>query len=295
MKVYLFSEIPAHLKVNGEYLGKVNDNTYRLEVNAESPLFEFLPINSRYLPVYGSENSKEIKIFSINESKLIYPVYTLKNDYPFKVLGQKQQSNYNANASVTVVLDGTVKFFLDGSVNDVKALPFVPKNFEITLISNLIIISFSAERSALFIYSTQRGTLVYSDVVDEFYISDNLTVKKRYKTVNDTFIEEEWLLSDAPSLLSRKDFKVKDFLDVHPYLLPLAFFENLNIGASVQGAVTPNLNQKILDLQSFLGKYYKVIPLNGESVYLIKPDNVTLAKVEFENRLISNVLEEDCF
>ena len=295
MKVYLFSEIPAHLKVNGEYLGKVNDNTYRLEVNVESPLFEFLPINSRYLPVYGSENSKEIKIFSVNESKLIYPVYTLKNDYPFKVLGQKQQSNYNANASVTVVLDGTVKFFLDGSVSDVKALPFVPKNFEITLISNLIIISFSAERSALFIYSTQRGTLVYSDVVDEFYISDNLTVKKRYKTVNDTFIEEEWLLSDAPTLLSRKDFKVKDFLDVHPYLLPLAFFENLNIGASVQGAVTPNLNQKILDLQSFLGKYYKVIPINGESVYLIKPDNVTLAKVEFENRLISNVLEEDCF
>lgn len=295
MKVYLFSEIPAHLKVNGEYLGKVNDNTYHLEVNVESPLFEFLPINSRYLPVYGSENSKEIKIFSVNESKLIYPVYTLKNDYPFKVLGQKQQSNYNANASVTVVLDGTVKFFLDGSVSDVKALPFVPKNFEITLISNLIIISFSAERSALFIYSTQRGTLVYSDVVDEFYISDNLTVKKRYKTVNDTFIEEEWLLSDAPTLLSRKDFKVKDFLDVHPYLLPLAFFENLNIGASVQGAVTPNLNQKILDLQSFLGKYYKVIPINGESVYLIKPDNVTLAKVEFENRLISNVLEEDCF
>ena len=295
MKVYLYSETPAHLKINGEYYGKVNDNTFLIEENFENPFFEFLPINTRYLPVYGSENSKELRNFSVKGGQLVYPVYPIKNNYPFKVLGQKQQSSYNVSASVTTVLDGTIKFFLDGSVSDVKALPFIPKNFEITITSNLIIISFSAEKSALFIYSVQSRTLVYSDVVDEFYITDNLTVKKAYKTVTDTFIEEEWSLSDTPILLSRRDVKGKYFNDVHPYLLPLAFFENLIIGASVQDAVTLSLSQKIIDLQNFLGKYNKVLPLDSESVYLIKPNAITIAKVEFENRLISNVLEEDCF
>ena len=295
MKVYLYSETPAHLKINGEYYGKVNDNTFLIEENFENPLFEFLPINPRYQPVYGSENTKELRKFSVKNGQLVYPVYPLKNNYPFKVLGQKQQSSYNVTANVTAVLDGNIKFFLDGSITDVKPLPFIPKNFEISIVSNLIIISFTAEKSALFIYSVQSGTLVYYDVVDEFYISNNLTVKKGYKTVTDTFIEEEWQLSDSPTLLSRRDFKDKDFIDVHPHLLPLAFFENLIIGASVQDTVTFNLSQKIIDLQNFLGKYNKVLPIDKESVYLIKPNSVTIAKVEFENRLISNVLEEDCF
>lgn len=294
MKVYLYAETPCHLKVNGEYLGVISDNLHLATVDCDEPFFEFLPISAKYLPVYGSKSCSDIKIFTSFGKRFIYPVFPIKCGYPFKVIGQKQQSAYSVLASVTVVLDGTVKFFLDGTISDVKPLPFIPKDFEITILNDLIILSFSAEKSTVFIYSTQSNTLVFSGVFDEFYLSNNLTVKRRYKTATKTSIEEEWLLSSEPTLLSRRDTKEKDFFDIHPYLLPLAFFENLSIGASVQGALTPRLYDRISDLSSFLGKIVKVVPYNMDSVFLIKPNAITLAKVEMENRLISNVLEEDC-
>lgn len=294
MKVYLYSETPCHLKINGEYLGVINDNLHLADVECDEPFFELLPISAKYLPVYGSKSCNDIKIFNSFGRRFIYPVFPIKCGYPFKVIGQKQQSAYSILASVTVVLDGSIKFFLDGTISDVKALPFIPKDFEITIYSDLIILSFSAEKSAVFIYSTESKSLVFSGVYDEFFISQNLTVKKRYKTVSRTSIEEEWLLSSAPTLLSRRDIKEKDFFDIHPHLLPLAFFENLSIGANVQGALAPRLYDRISDLSEFLGKIVKVVPYNSDSVFLIKPNAITLAKVEMENRLISNVLEEDC-
>ena len=294
MNAFIFSEIPAHLKVNGVYQGVVNGNLYEVEVDDTTPLFELYPKINRYTPIYGDKTSKDIKIFNLGDNLLVYPTYPLKNNYPFKVIGQKQQSSYSVNATVTVVCDGGVKFFLDGSVSDVKALPFIPSSFEINIISNLITVAFSAEKTAFFIYDSESRKLVFSDVADGFFVSDNLTVKKSFSTATKTTIEEEWTLSSNPTLISRRDIKERDFLEIHPYLLPLAFFENLLIGGSVKSIVTPNLSERISDLYEFLGKVLKVIPsyINGE-VFLIKCDCVTACKLEYENRLISNVLADD--
>ncbi len=294
MNAFIFSEIPAHLKVNGEYQGVVNGNLSEVEVDKTAPFFELYPKSQRHAQVYGDKTSKDIKIFNINNHLLVYPVYPLKNNHPFKVLGQKQQSSYSVYATVTVVCDGGVKFFLDGTVSDVKTLPFIPQNFEINIISNLITVAFSAEKTAFFIYDSESRKLVFSDVADGFFVSDNLTVKKSFSSVTKTSIEEEWTLSSTPTLISRKDIKERDFLEIHPYLLPLAFFENLIIGGSVKSILTPNLNERISDLLEFLGKALKVIPsCNNGEVWLIKNNGVTACKLEYENRLISNVLAED--
>ena len=294
MKAFIFSEISAHLKVDGEYMGVVDGNLYNTEFFNFSPFFELYPKNQAYTPVYGDKNSKDIKIFNINGDLIVYPIYPLKHDYPFKVIGQKQQSNYSTYVTVTVVCDGGVKFFIDGAVSDVKALPFIPTSFEIDILSNLITVAFSAEKTAFFMYDIESRKLIFSDLGDEFFLSNNLTVKKSFNTVTKTSIEEEWTLSSTPTLISRKDIKVKDFLEIHPYLLPLAFFENIIIGGGVENIVTPNLNNRISDLQEFLGKVIKVIPshLEGE-ILLIKNDGISVAKLEFNNRLISNVLVED--
>ena len=294
MNAFIFSEISAHLKVDGEYLGAVDGNLYSTEIFNLNPFFELYPKNQAYTPVYGDKNSKDIKICNINGDLIVYPIYPLKHDYPFKIIGQKHQSNYSTSVTVTVVCDGGVKFFIDGAVSDVKALPFIPTSFEIEILSNLITVAFSAEKTAFFMYDVESRKLIFSDLGDGFFISNNLTVKKSFNTVTKTTIEEEWTLSSTPTLVSRKDIKVKDFLEIHPYLLPLAFFENLIIGGGVDNIVAPNLKNRINDLQEFLGKVIKVIPSRlGEEVLLIKNDGVSATKLEFNNRLISNVLVED--
>ena len=294
MNAFIFSEISAHLKINGEYMGVVDGNLYNAEIFSLNPFFELYPKNQAYTPVYGDNNCKDIKIFNVNGDLIIYPIYPLKHDYPFKVIGQKQQSNYSIFVTVTVILDGGIKFFIDGAVSDVKALPFIPTNFEIDILSNVITVAFSAEKTAFFMYDIESRKLVYSDVGDGFFLSNNLAVKKNFNTVTKTSIEEEWTISPNPTLISRKDIKVKDFLEIHPHLLPLAFFENLIIGGGVENIVTPSLNSRISDLNKFLGKVIKVIPSHlGEDILLIKNDGVSVAKLEFNNRLISNVLVED--
>ena len=294
MNAFIFSEISAHLKVNGEYLGVVNNNLYHVENIGDNCFLEPYPKNHSYAPVYGDKNSKDIKIFNLNGDLIIYPIYPLRHDYPFKIIGQKQKSSYSIYVTVTVILDGCVKFFIDGAVSDVKALPFIPTSFEVDIVSNIITVAFSAEKTAFFMYDTESKKLVYSDVASGFFLSDNLSVKKEFNTITKTCIEEEWTVSSTPTLISFKDIKSKDFLEIHPQLLPLAFFENLIIGAKVENIVTPNLNGRISELKEFLGKIIKVIPsrTNGETL-LIKSDGVSLAKLEFNNRLISNVLVED--
>ena len=294
MKAFIFSEIPAHLKINGEYMGIVSGNLHQAKIDDEAIFFELYPKNQAYAPVYGDKSCKDIKIFNLNGDLLVYPIYPIKRDYPFKIIGQKEKQNYTARATVTVVCDGAVKFFIDGAVSDVKPLPFIPKSFDVDILSNLITVTFSAEKTAFFMYDIESKKLVFSDVGEGFYISSNLAVKKSFNTVTKTSIEEEWTLSSSPTLISRKDIKEKDFLEIHPQLLPLAFFENLMIGAQVESIVTPSLNGRISELKEFLGKVIKVIPsyINGETL-LIKGDGVSVAKLEFLNRLISNVLVED--
>ncbi len=293
MNCYFLSEIPAHVKVNGEYLGVVNDNLFTAQINLKKPLFEFMPSSNKFSTVYGDKTQKNLKIYNVDGDLLIYPIYPLKQDNPFKIIGQKNLSNYGVTANVTLLCDGGIKFFLEGTINDIKTLPFIPNDFDILVYSNFIILTFSAEKTAIFIYSVESQNLVFSDLVNEYYFSDYLTVKKTYKTVTHTFIEQDWALSQVPSLIATRDVKQKNFFEIHPYLLPLAFFENLILGADVKNIITPSLNDRLLDLKEFLGKVIKVVSSPDGNIWLIKENALTLAVVELQNRLISNVLTED--
>ncbi len=293
MKCYIFSDLLAHVKINGEYKGVVNDNLFIIDSPSDKPFFEFLPATNKFSIVYGDKSHKNLKIFHVGDSLLVYPIFPLKNDSPFKIIDQKSKSSYGVTANVTVLVDGAVKFFLDGSVSDVKLLPFTPNTFEISLFSNYVMLTFTLDKTAIFIYSIESRNLVFSDLVDEFYLSDYLTVKKTYKTVTHTFIERDWALGETPSIVATRDLKGKSFFEINFNLLPLAFFENLIIGGSVNEIVTPALNDRLLDLKEFLGKVIKVIPSPDGKIWLIKEDMVTLAVIKYENRLISNVLTED--
>ncbi len=297
MNCYFLSDISSHLKINGEYVGVISNNLKKVTVNCDKPLIEFLPCNTLYQSVYGNKNTANLKTFMVNNCLICMPLFSKVNNYPFKVIGQKQKNSYSLYATLTVVLDGCVKFFLDGTISAVNRLPFIPTDFNVEFYQNFIILSFHAEKTALFVYSTDSGNLIFSDLVDQFRISNFIEVEKRYKTVTKTTLIESWSFEENSQLYSRHDVKEKDFYEINSYILPIAFFENVIIGGSVEKVVTPEFNARLIQLREFLGKVIKITPspFDRNEVFLIKSDCLTAVKLEYTNRLISNVLAEDYF
>lgn len=295
IETFFLSDIKAHLKVNGEYKGVVSNNLKSLNIPNKNVLFEFMPINDEYGVVYGDLNGKNVKVFNLSSKRLVCPVYTQKNSHPFKVITQKHAHLNGNGATVTVTLDGCVKFYLDGVLSDVNCLPFIPKNTEIYFYQNLLILEFFSIKTALYIYDINSKEKIYCDVVDEYAVNEVLTVKKTYQNVTKTIITQEWNLNGKPTLINVKDTKLKEYFSLKPCLIALSFFENVLIGASVKEIVTPNFNQKISQVKEFLGNVIKVVvsPLNKNECWLIKNEGVTVCTLRYENNLIDNMLAED--
>ena len=296
MNCYFLSDIDAHFKINGSYVSKACKNLKVTTANAFD-LFEFLPHNPIYLPAYSNKENTRVKLFNFKDNLICYPVYSKVNNYPFKILYQKEKSNFLGNIVLTVVSDGAVKFFIDGSITAVATLPFLPAECDFDFYQNTLFVWFKGEKTAIFIYSLDSKNLIFSDLVDEFFISSVIEVKKRYQTVTKTIVSETWSISETPSLVGKKDSFEKDYFDIHPRLLPLAFFQNVILGANVSSIVTPSLNERASSLKDFLGKVIKIIPSPSDNLetLLIKNDCLTAVKLEFSNRLISNLFAEDYF
>lgn len=297
MNCYFLSDIPAHLKINGEYIGLINNNLYSLNLENENCFFEFLPTLKGYFPAYGCNTNANLRIFIVNNIKIVYPVFNYVATLPFKFLFQKSEVYHGESLTVTTYQDGNVKFFLDGFISDIKSLPFTPKNVEINFYLNYAIISFSLEKTAIFVYDITTKKLVYNNVINSFSVDSDLIIKKSYQTVTKTEITEVWNLNGEFKLISRTDEKLIDFDFLHPYLTPIAFLENVVIGGSVEKIITKNLNDRIFELKEFLGNVIRVIkpPFNPNAVYLVKNDCLSVCTLQYENRLISNILIDDFY
>ena len=294
IETFFLADVTSHLKVNGEYLGIVSNNLKKCYTKKSNYFYEFLPVNDNFNICYGDCNAKSVKVFDFLNRRLVCPVFSLKTTLPFKILFQKQISVNGILTTLTAVTDGCVKFYVDGILNDVGSLPFIPSSGEIYFYQNHLVVEFSNANTALFIYNINTKEKVFSDIIKSYELSTTLTVSKEFKNATKTTTIEEWNLSTF-SLLNRRDEKRINFFDLKPFLLPLAFFENVLIGASVSEIVTPSFNEKILSVKDFLGDIVKVIPspTTKNECWLITNNGVTVCRLEYQNRLISNIVAED--
>ena len=88
---------------------------------------------------------------------------------------------------------------------------------------------------------------------------------------------------------------MESFFDINSSLIPLAFAENASLGGSVKEICTPSFNEKAVNLKEFLGKVIKAIPSpkNPSDVWLLYENFISILKIEYENRLINNILIDD--
>lgn len=295
MNLYFLSDVESHIKIDGEYAGKAHLNLLKFQSHSLPNLVEFLPENDAYLPSYGNENSNLLRKFKTPDGYLYFPLFQRRNDGAFKVIFQNVYHTFNGDVTLTVVNDLGVKFYLDGALYHVLSLPFTPDFTNVEITGDFLVVSFKKEKTALFIYSISNKTLLFSDLIDEYFLTDTLTVKKAYAVTTKTTVIERWELSSSFKLKSVTDEKQKPFDCIHPILIPLAFFENAVIGASTKEITTPAFNSKSSSLREFLGnvKHAVFSPINANSIWLIGEKTITDATLVYENGLIDNVILDD--
>lgn len=295
MDYFFISNIPYHLKINGEYLGKVTKNLKFLSLNEPISFMEFLPINNKYFPAYADEsNVCGIKKFKFLSGEIILPSFDKKPLTEFKVLAQKQFLVNGYSYLLSVVLDGTVKFYVDGNVAIIENLPFTPNDCDVYTINNLVFFTFTHKKTAVIGYDFSFPTpkLIYKDLVDEFEINSPLKIKKHFDFINPITIFEEWNLTPNVSLLSRKTELLKG--QIPKQLLALSFMETVSVLGDLSIYLTSDLNARANDIYEFIKKPMLLFnpPNTFDEVISITDSEIFTYKFEFSGNLICNLIEK---
>ena len=297
MNYYFISSMPCHLKINGEYVGKVDDNLKSFSCIEKELFLEFLPINHEFFPTYADVTSLDgIKIFPLLNGKIIIPNFYKKPLSCFKVLMQKNFNHNGYNYLLTMVLDGAVKFFIDGNCAIVSDLPFTPSDCEIYTLNSFVFFAFKCGKIALYGYdfSTPSPTLVFKDIVDEFEVNNPLKIQKFYSFINPITVVEEWDLSLGVSLVLRNTTLSKNLNQINKNLVPLSFMETVSVMGDLSIYLTPTLLERTNDIYEFIKKprYLFPLPSDFNKIVSITDSEIFIYEFSFEGNLISNFIEK---
>ena len=296
MDYYFLSNTPYYLKVNGNYIGKVTKNLKVLQLLPPS-FMEFLPACSDFLPCYSDLKSLDtIKKYPFNGGEIILPIFNKKPHFSFKILGQKHFDYHGYTYLLSVVLDGTVKFYVDGKVAIIETLPFIPETFDIYTFNHFVFFTFSSQKTAIIGYdfSTASPTLIFKDIASDFTLDSLLKIKKCYDFTNPIEVLESWDLSTAVTLQSRTATPLKPLTEIPKNLIALSFMESVSVMGDLSIYLTPELNARAQDIYEFIKKpLYLFYPPNTFSeVVLLTENEIFTYKFEFNGNLICNLIEK---
>ncbi len=296
MRLFFVSKIPAFVKINGELLIKINENLIFTDYDDEIFLLEILPTNPNFEPIFCEfKENKQLKIFDFLNGKLIFPTFNRKRNHKYQVVYQKRFSLLNSEHLLSVISDGSIKFYLDGTFILTDELPFIPVSCDIKAYNNFLILSFTNKLTALFVYHIQNDKLVlsYKDIISEFSFDNVLTTKKQIFTPINAVLVENWEFSNPLKILNVSLNSNFSIYSINKHLIPLFFFETFKYGYVETSILSDNLKERIKDLLSFVGTPICVFPhpYNIEKTVVITENLVNIYSLEFNNNLITNILE----
>lgn len=295
MDAIFYSEKQAYLKVNGEFFGEVDANLKTANIS-DKCLLEFLPKNQNYAPAYSSENGSFLVKKYAFYSNVFYAVkYEKKRTFPYKILSQRTFYLGGQNYYLTVLLDGAIKFYIDGYILATDELPFVPTESKLEYFNGYLFAVFKREKTAVYTYRLDGATLCYKNEVDYYEIDGRFNVKTVYSNVLDVQIEESYLLKDSFLLESRSAKKGKTAFEINKNLVPLLFFDLILNGVDASEILTQNLSSKQLELREFIGSVERAFlnPYALNEVIALYDNKLLVYEFETVNGVISNVIEKD--
>ena len=302
MKVYFYSHMPALVKHNGIFIGKIGKNltSYFLE---EDCLLEFIPICDDFLPIaVHNFTSSMVKCFSIyNELFLYIPSFKKNKSYPYKIIKQESHIIFSSQAQVTILLDGVIKFYINGNYFATNELPFIPNSFKIEEVGDLLFVSFIKEKTCLFIYRRTNSDLQleYSDIIENYSFQNNLLkVFKKYSSLYNLEVTEMWEYQNVfrvKNFISNLDDKIFSLNDrVKGYL----FLSLTILNVDVKILLSSELKEKSKYIKEFLDYPYLVTPFpssNYPNDFLVLTKNgAKRVNITISNGIIESFSVDDC-
>ncbi len=294
MALVFYSQIPSHLKINGNYIGVIGNNPKLFSEFNENAFMEFLPINKEFAPIYSTlKNPACIKTFKLLDDIYVIPVLEKKRNLSYKLLFQKSYPISSDRLLLTVIQDGFYKFYLDGAISYLGELPFKPQGFDVKEHLNILFISFKGVKTLLLAFDLNGNKLLYKNLADGFEITSELLSTTVYKTVIPVQIEEKYNLNDF-SLIERKSTPLRSRFEIHPKLIPTAFFELVALSANTAFLLSDSIKNREGEISAFIGKPIVVLPYYKDisKTVVILNDSIHLYSLQIENGLIENILEE---
>ncbi len=295
MKAFFISQKEAFLKVNGEFLGEVNKNIKTAEI-LENSLLEFMPKNHNFTPTYSSVNGCNlVKTYPLFLGTLFSVNFEKKRTFPYKILSQNSYTLGGNAYTLTVLLDGAIKFYLDGKIYASDELPFIPSSSKLEYFGGYIFVVFYGKKTAIYAYRLENGNLCYKNLVDGFELGTQFKTKTSYKKTVDISVEETYELNDNFTLLKRVGVKNKNSFSINKNLIPLLFFDLILLGVDASEILTQNLTRKQAELKEFLGDVKQTFlnPYNNSEVIALYESKLAFYSLEIKNGLIDNIIEKD--
>ena len=293
MAIIFYSETPCYIKIDGNYLGKVTKNPRILNDIKKESFLTFIPLLNGFHSIETTLlDAFNLKVFNLFSDTIIIPVFEKKRNLPYKLICQKNFKLYSGNLLVTVIQDGSFKFYLDGKISYLDELPFNVENIDVKEINNVVFIIFYGIKTIIFAFDINANKLIYKNFLNDFNVADCFTTCTRYDTLLPVNIIEKY---DYNFNLLSKDFEfIKKPHEINSKLLSVAFFELVALNADVKFLLSNDLKTREKEIYEFIGKPIAVFPYYKDisKTVVILNDRASVYSLTFLGGVISNILEE---
>lgn len=270
MFYYFSSEYPSAIKVNGVYLGLIEQDNKKIVTENDQDFIEVCPLNCIDSAVSFLLNQDFLTnpppLVSVTDLKGGYLI-KLKKSFAFGEFNLIAQKNYG-NLLVTVFNEKGIKisletnsdFFAETVPTDCTTVEF----FRYNLNPNLVAVAFTDKKTLLTVYDTKdKIKKIYFGLVDEFCFENEFSTTENFFDIAKHRLRINWNYQDdkikeqSRTVTCSESFCLEQLPE---NILPYAFLEEFML----KGNFSPYLDENILNnadkLFGFFGNYIGVMP-----------------------------------
>lgn len=244
---------------------------------------------------------KNVTITDLYSDLLCYPTFVPVWNYPYKKLYEESLVYANYEYLISVVSDLGVKLNVKGYGNEVTVnLPFLPKTVQIKQAGrDLMLIDAVSGLHNIILISLPDLQVKFSDLCNEYEITDTLTIKNKIKGVFGYLKTRVYGYDGKVNLIKQNFERIGNLNDLPIELIPYAFLEEVRLGVDYQRFLSNDLLDSDKLIKEFFGQikfilppFYKELP----DTYAVVSDNgVKYAKFTVLDGKIADISLENYF
>lgn len=244
---------------------------------------------------------KNVTITDLYGDLLCYPTFVPVWNCPYKKLYEESLVYANYEYLISVVSDLGVKLNVKGYGNEVTVnLPFLPKTVQIKQAGrDLMLIDAVSGLHNIILISLPDLQVKFSDLCNEYEITDTLTIKNKIKGVFGYLKTRVYGYDGKVNLIKQNFERIGNLNDLPIELIPYAFLEEVRLGVDYQRFLSDYLLDSDKLIKEFFGQikfilppFYKELP----DTYAVVSDNgVKYAKFTVLDGKIADISLENYF